>query len=248
VDHAPGLAAARGHIVIGTNWTLRLLTPSLWLVVDVGVWKSESPRLVSVPDWMVVVANRNLFGGGVYSTAHARKARMIGRSERRIAGIRIAPAKAIGRKPDGSLRFVATPPCLPRSLSEEFHPSSNSLCFATQLAHLMGCNPIVAVGFTLQNGLGYHFGRKNPVTGQTTIYEQERALAWLGWYNAAFPGRLLLDPTFDGPVYSVLPRISADGLQALALPRPRPADVGGHDPEPPAGPAPQVEPVRPHRG
>lgn len=209
---------------------MRLLIPSAWLVVDADVWKSESPRLAAIPDSMVVVANRGIFGGGIYSTAHARKARMIGQSERRIAGIRISPAKAIGRNPDGSLRFAATPPSMPRNIGDEFHPSSNSLCFATQLAHLMGCKPIIAVGFTLQNGLGYHFGRTNPVTGRTTIYEQERALAWLQWYNAAFPGRLLLDPTFDGPVYSVLPRISADGLQALALPRPRPAEVVGHEP------------------
>lgn len=215
VDDAPGLAAANGHIVIGTNWSLRLLVPTVWLVVDFAVWKSEMHRLAAIPESMVIVANKQLFGGGVYSTAHSSKLRMVGRAERRIAGITIETAKAAGRKRDGSLRFAHAPPRMPKKLSDPFHPGSNSLCFAVQLAHLMGCNPIVAVGFTLQNGLGYHFGRSNPVTGRTTLYEQERALAWLRWYNATFPGRLLLDPTFDGPVYQVLPKISADELQAL---------------------------------
>jgi hypothetical protein len=212
--------------------------------VDDTVWKREAWRLASIPDSMVVVANQRMFGGGVYSTAHARKARMIGRSERRIAGISVEPVSCRGRNKDGSIRWAESPARMPKRLSDPFHPGANSLCFAVQLAHLMGCNPIVAVGFTLQNGLSYFFGRNNPVTGTTTVYETKRALAWLRWYGEQWPGRLQLDPSFDGPVYEVAPRISADGLQALALPRPRASDVGGHQPDPPGGPTPQVEPVR----
>ncbi len=212
-------------------------------MVDASVWKSEAPRLATIPESMVVVANRSLFGGGVYSTAHARKARMIGSRERRIAGIHIEPVKACGRNKDSTIRFAETPPRMPKRMADPFHPGANSLCFGVQLAHLMGCNPIVAIGFTLQTGLGYFFGRSNPVTGRTTVYETKRALAWLRWYNAAFPGRVLLDPSFDGPVYQVLPRITPDALQALT--RSPSADLGGHEPVAHHPTAPQAE--RPNR-
>lgn len=193
------------------------------------MWKSEAHHLARIPETMVVVANRQLFGGGVYSTAHARKMRMIGTRERQIAGITIEPAKFLRRRKDGTLQFADVPGRMPKKLSDPFHPGANSLCFAVQLAHLMGCNPIVAVGFTLQNGLGYHFGRTNPVTRRTTVYEVDRAVAWLRWYGQQWPGRLLLDPSFDGPIYQVLPRITADALQALA--RPRSPDQGREQPE-----------------
>lgn len=231
LDDAPGLAAANGHIVIGTNWTLRLLIPSIWLVVDAAVWKEESHRLASIPTTMAVVVNAAMFGGGIYSTAHARKARMIGRGERRISGINITPAKAGKRMRSGAMHYPPVTPFLPKRITEPFHPGSNSLCYAIQLAHLMGCAPIVAVGFTLQDGLGYHFGRTNPVTNRTSTYgdnQRERVLDWLRWHVATFPDRVLLDPTFSGPVYDVLPRITADALQALA--RSSPADVGGLQP------------------
>jgi hypothetical protein len=70
----------------------------------------------------------------------------------------------------------------------------------------MGCDPIYAVGFTLQNGVGYHFGHTNPVTKRTTFYEQKRALAWCEWHSKTFPGRVQLDPGFNGPIYDVFPK------------------------------------------
>jgi hypothetical protein len=242
---SPGLAAARGQISIGTNWTLRAVVPSLWLVVDASVWKSESSRLVGCPDSMGVVVGSNIFGGGVFSTAHARRLKMVGRGERRIAEIRIQPAHGAKRDQKGQIRFNVVPPFAPRSARDVFHPSANSLCYAIQLACVMGCSPIYAVGFTLQNGLGYFFGRSNPVTKRTTVYEQERALEWCRWHARQFPARVQLDPSFQGPVYDIFPKANFDEVQAPS--GSRPPDDRGQQPESPHADATQVEPVRLHR-
>jgi hypothetical protein len=124
------------------------------------------------------------------------------------------------------MKYDLMPPYLPTTFREDFHHGGNSVCFAIQAAHLMGANPIYLVGFTLQTGLGYFHGRTNPVTRRTTIYQTERALAWLDWYGKKFPGRVLLDPSFDGPIYSVFKKATFNARQTTA--RNELADSGGH--------------------
>jgi hypothetical protein len=194
---------------------------------------------------MVVVAGANIFGGGVFSTAHARKMKMVGQGQRSITEIKIKSLGGARRTKTGSIEFAVEPPYMPASISEPFHPGANSLCFAIQLAHLMGCSPIFAVGFTLQNGSGYHFGRINPVTKRSTFYEQKRALAWCEWHAASFPGRVQLDPGFSGPIYDIFPKANFDEVQEPA--GSHAADDGRHEPESADGHAAQEEPVRLYR-
>ena len=158
---------------------------------------------------MVVVAHSGIFGGGVFSTAHARRMRMVGSGERQITQIRIQPINGARRTKEGTIKFASVPPYMPKSAADLFHPGANSLCFAIQLAHLMGCSPIHLWGFTLDNGQGYDAFPVNPVTKKKTFYERERALEWLRWYQAAFPGRVFVDPRWAsssvGKVFSVEP-------------------------------------------
>jgi hypothetical protein len=163
------------------------------------------------------VVNRGIFGGGVFSVARGRQVRIVGGKERRLSEIGIRQLKGAKRnQKSGEVEYAIMEPFLPRSLREDFHHGGNSLCFAIQLAHLMGANPIYLVGFTLQNGIGYFFGRTNPVTRRTTIYQHERALAWCRWYAKMHPGRVLLDPSFSGPIYDVFPKANFDARQATA--------------------------------
>lgn len=151
--------------------------------------------------------------------------RYVGGPARVMAEIRIKPSKRARRSREGKIVYEHEPPYLPKTFADEFHPSANSLCFGLQLAHLMGARRIFAIGFTLQNGIGYHFGRINPVTRRTTFYEQERALAFCRWFEQRFPGRVLLDPSFDGPVYSCFGK--ADFMRDKAPPDtnlPKPVD------------------------
>jgi hypothetical protein len=176
---------------------------------------------------MGVVVNKGIFGGGVYSTAHGRRLRMVGRGERQMAEITIQPLRRGVRTQNGKWKLNSVPPYLPKSVTDQFHPSGNSLCFAIQLAHVMDCNPIYAVGFTLQTGLGYFFGRTNPVTRKTSHYEQDRALEFCRWYEKQFPGRVLLDPSFGGPIREVFSEAKFDAREAT--PGSSPADVGRHE-------------------
>jgi len=224
---SPGLAAAKGQIVIGTNWTLRLLEPTIWLVVDGNVWKSESARISGCSDSMVTVVSKGIFGGGVYSVAHSQKMKMVGTKKVQPLEIRIRPFAGIQRK-GKKYGLRPFPPYVPNSASELFHPGGNSLCFAIQLAHVMGCNPIVASGFTLQSGSNYHFGGNiNPATRRPSVYQPDLAMAWLAWYSSAFPGRVLLDPSFDGPVTSVLRKAAPGEIERIA--RAQHANGGGHE-------------------
>jgi hypothetical protein len=191
---------------------------------------------------MVVVAGSNIFGGGVFSTAHARRMKMVGQGQRAITEIKIKPIGGAKRTKTGAIEFATHPPYLPNSAAEPLHPGANSLCFAIQLAHLMGCSPIYAVGFTLQNGVGYHFGHTNPVTRKSTFYEQKRALAWCAWYEAQHPGRVLLDPGFSGPIYDIFQKANFDANQERA--GSHAADDGGHEPESGNEHAAEEEPVR----
>lgn len=178
---------------------------------------------------MGVVVSKQIFGGGVFSTRHATKMRMVGSKIRQVTEIKIQPVKPVRRAPSGRMEMQTVPPFIPKSAAQFFHPSGNSLCFGIQLAQVMGCFPIYAVGFTLQNGLGYHFGRTNPVTRRTTVYEQSRALDWCRWHAKMFPGMVQLDPTFSGPIYEVFPKANFDALQATS--RHRPSNDGRVQPD-----------------
>lgn len=138
---------------------------------------------------------------------------MVGSGQRQLAEISIKPKGRGIRLPNGIMRANAHPPYMPAKLTDQFHPGGNSLCFQIQLAHLMGCDPIYALGFTLQSGLAYHFGRENPVTKRTSLYDSEVPIVWLVWYESQFPGRVRLLPGFDGPVYKVL---QTEGFDVVA--------------------------------
>lgn len=98
------------------------------------------------------------------------------------------------------------PPFLPASLREDLYPGGNSLCYAVQLAHLMGAGRIVAVGFTMQSGSRYQHEGGNPVhrTELTRYGDISRPLAWLEWYCRENPNKLHLDSSFEGPLYERL--------------------------------------------
>lgn len=119
----------------------------------------------------------------------------------------------------GMFRPPLVQPFMPKSIRDAYHPSGNSLCYMIQTAHLMGCDPIYCVGFTLQTGTGYFFGRKNPVLGRTTIYDHNRAFDWLRWYGAKY-GRAVLWPGFQGPVYDVMETLDAEEATKLAEAKP----------------------------
>lgn len=157
--------------------------------------------------------NRGIFGGGVFSVARSKNVRIVGKGKHSINEIEIQPIRGAKRNKKGEIEYPSVPPFLPRSFREAMHPGGNSVCFAIQAAHLMQCHPIYLVGFTLQRGSNYFFSRTNPVTKKATIYQTERALAFCRWYESKFPGRVLLDPSFDGPIYSVFKKAKFDERQ-----------------------------------
>jgi hypothetical protein len=152
-----------------------------------------------------------VFGGGIFSTAHSSKLKTVGSKKIKPVEIRIRKFRGIERK-HGKLGLRPFPFYVPKSANDEFHPGGNSLCFAIQLAHVMGANPIICSGFTLESGSRYFFGEANPVTRRRSFYQQGLAMDWLRGYQAAHPGRARLDPLFGGPVTGALPRASVDEL------------------------------------
>jgi len=161
-----------------------------------------------------VVANKSAIGGGgVYSVAGGKLARMVGKKLWPVAEIEVMRSRGGVRGKDGIFRAGWVDPFMPKKLTEPFHPSGNSVCYMIQLAHLMGANPIHLLGFTLQNGLGYQHGRTNPVTGRTTFYaDPERALTYLRWLNERFPDRIFCDPDWGNtPVGEVFQVRRAEG-------------------------------------
>lgn len=204
--NSSGLERAAGQIVIGTNWTLRALEPSLWLVVDANVWKEERSRLAGCSSDLVVVANKGIFGGGPYSTAGSRAAKMVGTKPRTVAEVAIGNVRGgmrIQRGGKGVYQSMIVPPYMPKSFREPLHPGGNSLCYGIQLAHLMGAGQVYAHGFTMDSGTPYFFGRTNPATRRESFYQVDRPLEWLRWHAKEFPGMVLLMPGWDGPIYSV---------------------------------------------
>lgn len=170
---------------------------------------------------------------------------MIGGPKRVVSEIGIRPLRGAHRAKDGTMSYAMMDPFLPRSLREDLHHGGNSLCFAIQIAHLMGANPIYLVGFTLQSGSNYFFANTNPVTRKATKYQHERAIAWCKWYEKQFPGRVLLDPTFQGPIYDVFKKADFDARQATTGHQP-PVDRG-HEPDQNRRDATEVQRLQPAR-
>jgi len=140
-------------------------------------------------------------------------ARMVGSKRIDPFHIRIAQPKGSVLMEDGVRRNGHTPSYMPESLADELHPGGNSLCYTIQLAHLMGCDPIYALAFTIKPGSGYQWGdNKNPVTGRASMYDTRRALDWLSWYQQQWPGRVQLVEGWNGPVYDVFNKVGCDEL------------------------------------
>jgi hypothetical protein len=163
---------------------------------------------------MVVVANKGVFGDGVFSMRGGAVSRMVG--TKKIDPVLIQVAKPAGtvEYPDKVRRFGISPPFMPKSITEPYHPSGNSLCYGIQTAHLMGAETIYALGFTLQSGSAYFWGdRRNPITKKGSTYDVARALHWLKWYDSQWPGRCQLVEGWSGPVDDVLPKVSLHELR-----------------------------------
>lgn len=147
-----------------------------------------------MPDVLAVV-NKKIFGGGIMSPSHSRHLRMIGQGEARRVEIEIESCSASQKRPNR----------IPANFADPLHPGGNSLCYAVQIAHLMGADQIVAVGFTLKSGSRYQHKGGNPATRcETARYgDISRPMSWLSWYCNTFPGKLALDVTFEGPLYEL---------------------------------------------
>lgn len=136
---------------------------------------------------------------------------MAGRGQLKMVGSRKWPVFeiSIAQPPRGAVRKGVyrtgwADPYLPKRITDPYHPGGNSVCYMIQTAHLMGCDPIFLLGFTLSAGTPYFFGRQNPVTRRPSFYDEDRALHWLKWYETEHPGRARLMPGWDGPIYRVL--------------------------------------------
>jgi hypothetical protein len=153
-----------------------------------------------------------MFGGGPYSTAHSKQLRMIGRGYRPLAEIIVKmPSGGKRNSKTGGIVYPNVDPYMPKKITDPYHPGGNSVCYMIQTAHLMGCDPIYLLGFTLMSGSGYHFGMDNPVTRRRSFYEADRPLTWLRWYEKNWPGRVRLWPDWQGPIYEVFQRHEAQG-------------------------------------
>ena len=143
----------------------------------------------------MIVANKGIFGGeGPYSARGAKMLRMVGQrtwpvTEIRITSLRNVRGRRVNVRGVGVFHRSIHSPFMPEKISDLYHPGGNSLCYTIQTAHLMGCNPIYCLGFTLKSGTGHFFGLTNPATRTRSVYDSDRALDWLKWYETTFPGR-----------------------------------------------------------
>jgi hypothetical protein len=215
--------------------------------VDKTVWELERHALGRCSDSLVVVANKGIFGDRVFSMRGSAIARLVGTKRIDPYHIQIARPKGTVLFPDGVRRNGVTDSYMPKSLTDEFHPGGNSLCYTIQLAHLMGCDPIYALAFTLKPGSGYQWGTNiNPVTRRASMYDVRRALEWLSWYQQQWPGRVQLVEGWSGPVYGVFSKVGCDELRE----RLEPASTGPTEPnsEPNGGRDSEVQRLRSDHG
>jgi hypothetical protein len=161
---------------------------------------------------LVVVANKGIFGQGVFSMKGEAMARQVGSKRIQPYHITIGRPKGTMLCDDGVRRNGISKPFMPKLITDDYHPGGNSLCYCIQTASLMGSKEIYALAFTLKSGGRYFFGDKNPVTKRSSIYDTHRALDWLAWFEATWPGKARLIEGFDGPVYDVLQTVSNDEL------------------------------------
>jgi hypothetical protein len=139
-------------------------------------------------------------------------ARQVGSKRIQPYHITIARPKGTVLGEDGVRRNGVSPPYMPKLITDEYHPTGNSVGYTIQTAHLMGSEEIYLLGFTLKSGGRYFFGDKNPVTKRTSIYDERRALDWLSWYESTWPGRARAMEGWDGPIYDVLQKVTQDEL------------------------------------
>jgi hypothetical protein len=168
--------------------------------------------------------------------------RVVGRRKWPVSEIFIQQPKAVTRDGKGRIQRQHTPPFMPSSMRQPYHPGGNSLCYMIQTAHLMGCSPIYCLGFTLVNGTGYFFGLENPATGKRSFYnDPARAIDWLKWYESRWPGRARLWPGWTGPVYEVLETADAREIDERCRGKGPVVSVrSGHEPDPQKRHDPQV--------
>lgn len=159
--------------------------------------------------------NRGIFGGGAFSVHRSYAAKRVGTSQK-IYEIDIPPVSGAFRQKNGRMKYNLGKPFLPTTFREKFCNGANSLVFAIQVAHLLQADPIYAVGFTLQSGTGYFYGRNNAVRNKPAEYEGDLALEWCRWFEKSYPGRVKLDPLFSGPIYDVFKRATDEELQGMA--------------------------------
>jgi hypothetical protein len=192
---------------------------------------------------MVIVASKHIFGGGPYSVVGSNQLRVVGKKRWPVSEIAISRASGMTRGRDGVMRPLPQEPFMPKSLREPYHLGGNSICYMLQTAHLMGCNPIYLLGFTLVSGTGYFFGLENPVTRRRSHYSDPgRALDWLAWYQSQHPGRAKLWPGWVGPVYDVMEHLDEQEAQSLA--ERKPALARGPQPNAQGRDVQRVEPLR----
>lgn len=150
-----------------------------------------------------MVANKHIFGGGPYSVAGGKMAREIGKPQRTMVEIKIKQRKAGRKVGPAQYRAGLEPPFMPEKPTDFYHPGGNSVCYLIQTAHLMGCDPIYLLGFTMQSGTPYHFGRINPVTKRGAFWDVIPPMDWLKWYEGRYPGRVRVCSGWSGPIYEV---------------------------------------------
>ena len=136
----------------------------------------------------------------------------VGRKRINPYHITVARPKGTVLGKDGVRRNGVSPPFMPKLITDEFHPGGNSVCYAIQLAHLMGSTEIYLMGFTLKSGSRYFFGDKNPISKRLSTYDERRALDWLAWFESKWPGRAKLVEGWDGPINEVLQTVTCDEL------------------------------------
>lgn len=130
---------------------------------------------------------------------------MAGKARLRPFTIKISQPPRIQRR-GGRGRPAFQDPFVPADLRQPFHFGGNSFCYGVQLAHLMGAGRIICLGFTHRSKTGYEHGDTNPVTRRQNSYSEdhvERVLHWSRWYEETFPGKVLLDKQWHGPLNEV---------------------------------------------
>ncbi len=132
--------------------------------------------------------------------------RMAGSRRLSLTEISVRSPTRFKQRADGRKVPEAPPPYIPKSLKEPLHPGGNSLCYGIQIAHLMGADEIVALGFTLRSNTPYEHGKLNPATNRPSLYiddHVDRVLDFCSWYEGKHPGVVKLGPEWDGPLREV---------------------------------------------